>query len=466
MLFSGLPFLYYFLPVTLLLYFAVPKKLKNPVLLLASLIFYGWGEPSLLILMAVSMLCGYTAGLLTEKYHGTKKAKLVLIAETAVSLGILGCFKYADFFIDTMNTLTGLSLPLLHIALPIGISFYTFQTLSYVIDVYRGDARAQKSFLLLALYISMFPQLIAGPIVRYTDIASQLESRTHTLSKAASGVRAYTVGLCKKLLLADVLGELCTSFLATEESSLLFSWMYAIAYTMQIYFDFSGYSDMAVGLGRILGFEMPQNFRYPLISGSITEFWRRWHITLGSWFRDYVYFPLGGSRTTAVKHIRNLLVVWTLTGLWHGASWSFVVWGLYFAVLLIIEKKAVLRLTESCKPLRYIYVVPAILVSFVIFGSADNISAIQILKGMFGMGGLPLINEESAYFMKSFAVVFLLGLVFATPLPKMLYRRVRTTNAGSLICTMGEPLFIAAMLLIATSYPVDGSFSPFLYFRF
>ncbi len=466
MLFSGLPFIYYFLPVTLLLYFAVPKKLKNPVLLLASLVFYGWGEPSLLLLMVVSILCGYTAGLLTEKFRGTKKAKFVLIAEAVVSLGLLGYFKYADFFIDTVNTLTGISLPLLHIALPIGISFYTFQTLSYVIDVYRGDTKAQKSLLTLALYVSMFPQLIAGPIVRYTDIASQLENRTHTLSKAASGVRVFTVGLCKKLLLADVLAELCASFLGAEESSLLFSWMYAIAYTMQIYFDFSGYSDMAVGLGRILGFEMPQNFRYPLISGSITEFWRRWHITLGSWFRDYVYFPLGGSRTSSLKHIRNLLVVWMLTGLWHGASWSFVVWGLYFAVLLIIEKKAVLRLTERHKPLRYLYVVPAILVSFVIFSSADNSSAIDILKGMFGMGGLPIINEESAYFIKSFAMVFLLGLVCATPLPKMLYQKMRTTNAGSLICTIGEPLFIAVMLLIATSYPVDGSFSPFLYFRF
>ncbi len=466
MLFSGLTFIYYFLPAVLIIYFAVPKKLKNTVLLFTSLVFYGWGEPKLLSLMIISILCGYLSGLLTDKFQGTPKAKIVLTAEIIISVGLLGYFKYANFFIDTFNNLTGMSLPVLYIALPIGISFYTFQILSYVIDVYRGNAAVQKNLINLAAYVTMFPQLIAGPIVRYTDIAQQLENRTHTIEKAASGVRVFLVGLCKKILVANVLAEFCAQFTVTQEKSVLFCWMYAICYTMQIYFDFSGYSDMAVGLGRILGFEMPQNFRYPLISGSITEFWRRWHITLGSWFRDYIYFPLGGSRVSTFKHIRNLFVVWMLTGLWHGASWNFVVWGLYFAVLLVIEKKFLLSLTEKIKPVRYIYVIPALLISFIIFSNADNGAAVDIIKGMFGFGGLPVINDINAYYMKGYSIIFLIALVCATPLPKMLYNKLRLTNAGNIAFTIAESAAIPLLIIIATSFPVDGSFSPFLYFRF
>ena len=318
MLFSSVPFLFYFLPAALLIYFAAPRQLKNAVLLLASLFFYAWGEPKYMLLMLVSIVQGYGFGLLIEKHHGQKASKVFLTLSILVSLGLLGYFKYADFFLSSVNAVTGLSLPLLKLSLPIGISFYTFQVLSYVIDVYRGETAAQRNFIDLAAYVSLFPQLIAGPIVRYSDVAAELKSRTHSVSAAAEGVRRFTVGFAKKILLANQFGALASAYKSTQDASVLFVWLYALAFLLQVYFDFSGYSDMAIGLGRMLGFHFPENFNYPYISASITEFWRRWHMSLGSWFRDYLYIPLGGSRKGKARQLLNILIVWLATGLWQG----------------------------------------------------------------------------------------------------------------------------------------------------
>ncbi|MBQ9915034.1 MAG: MBOAT family protein, partial [Clostridia bacterium] len=327
MLFSSIPFLYYFLPCVLLLYAVSPRKLKNVTLLIASLVFYGWGEPKYVFLMLATVAVSYLWGLLIEKKRGTVWSKVFMILSVLCSLSALLYFKYADFFIENLVTLTGLSVPLLNLTLPIGISFYTFQIISYTIDVYRGDVSAQKNPIHLATYIALFPQLIAGPIVRYSDVASQLVSRTHSFDKTAEGIRRFVMGLGKKILLANTLGELCDVFLQSGDKSLLFYWVFAFAYMLQIYFDFSGYSDMAIGLGKIFGFDFLENFNYPFISRSVTEFWRRWHMSLGSWFRDYVYIPMGGNRVNKGRLLLNIFVVWFLTGFWHGAEWNFIIWG-------------------------------------------------------------------------------------------------------------------------------------------
>lgn len=466
MLFSSISFLYYFLPCVLILYFISPKMLRNTVLLISSLAFYAWGEPKYVVLMAVGIVVGYAAGLLIDRYRGRRASKVFLGLSAAVSVGILIYFKYADFFITSFNSVTGMSLPLLRIALPVGISFYTFQILSYTIDVYRGTVSAQRNLIDLAAYVSMFPQLIAGPIVRYSDIARQLKKREHSFEKAASGIRIFIIGFAKKILIANTLGELCTAYNETGERSVIFCWMYAIAYALQIYFDFSGYSDMAIGLGRIFGFEFCENFRYPFISGSITEFWRRWHISLGSWFRDYIYIPLGGSRVNTVRRFRNIFVVWMLTGLWHGASWNFVIWGLYFAVLLVIEKIFLLRYLDRSKVLGHIYVIFTVLISFVIFSSESFSGIWECLSGMFGAGGLPVVSPEQSYLLRSYAAVLLIAVIGATPLPKMLAEKLKTLKWGDHAVTIAEPLILAAALVICTAYLVDGSFNPFLYFRF
>ncbi len=464
MLFSSITFLYYFLPCVLIAYFAVPKFLKNTVLLLASLLFYAWGEPKYIVLMLVSILCGYVCGLLIEKFRGTAGAKLWLAVSAVISLGFLGFFKYADFFIGNFNAATGLSVPLLKLALPIGISFYTFQILSYTIDVYRGDVAAQKNPITLAAYIAHFPQLIAGPIVRYSDVAEQLSHRTHSISGAAIGIRRFILGLSKKIFIANVLGELCTQFGSSTEQSVLFCWMYGIAYSLQIYFDFSGYSDMAIGLGKLFGFDFMENFNYPYISRSVTEFWRRWHISLGSWFRDYVYISLGGNRVSKLRWLLNILIVWLLTGFWHGAAWNFIVWGLYFAVFLVAEKLFLLKFLNKLKILNHLYVLLLAVVSFVIFGASDFGSALIVLKGMAGLGGLPLLSAETLYYLQSYGVIFLLAAVGATPLPKKIAAALQSKASG--VMTVLEPLTLAGLLLMATAYLVNGSFNPFLYFRF
>lgn len=467
MLFSSIPFLFYFLPCVLILYLIAPKCLKNTVLLLSSLVFYAWGEPRYVIWMLLAITLGYIFGLLIERFKEKKRiSKLFMILSVASSLAMLGYFKYVDFFIGNFNAITGLSIPLLKIALPIGISFYTFQILSYTVDVYRGNVAAQKNPIDLAAYVALFPQLIAGPIVRYSDVAEQLKNRTHTLEKTALGARRFMIGLGKKILIANILGELCDTFRASDDKSVLFFWLYAVAYSLHIYFDFSGYSDMAIGLGKLFGFDFLENFNYPYISASITEFWRRWHMSLGSWFRDYVYIPLGGNRVSRMRHLFNIFVVWMLTGFWHGAAWNFIVWGLFFAVLLMVEKLWLLKYLKKSRVLSHIYVVVLIIISFVIFDASSMGQAFSYIGSMFGAGGYPLVSTEFLYYLRSYGVVLILGIIGATPLPKKLWNRIAATGIGSNIMTFAEPIALSALLLCCSAYLVDGSYNPFLYFRF
>ena len=435
-------------------------------MLLASLFFYAWGEPKYLVFMLVSIIQGYLFGILIEKYHGTQRAKIFLAVSVMFSLLLLGYCKYADFFIMNFNLATGLSIPLLKIALPIGISFYTFQVLSYVVDVYRKDVSVQKNFINLAAYIAMFPQLIAGPIVRYSDIEEQLRERRHSIENIALGIRRFIIGLSKKILIANVLGELVAVFKASNEQSVLFVWLYATAYMLHIYFDFSGYSDMAIGLGRIFGFHFPENFRYPYISGSITEFWRRWHISLGSWFRDYLYIPLGGNRAGRIKWLRNIFIVWMATGLWHGAAWNFVLWGVIFAVLLMAEKLWLLPLLERSKVFSHIYVLFFVIISFVIFDASSLSEAFSCIMAMFGVKGLPFQTFEAVYYLKSYAVIFILAMFGATPLLSQIASSVSKIKYGKFILSIAEPVILTILLAVCTAFLIDGSFNPFLYFRF
>ena len=459
MLFSGLTFLYYFLPAVLIAYFLVPDGWKNGVLLFFSLFFYTWGEPKLALLMVVTILVFYLCGLAIGRANSQAAKKRWMIVSVAIGLGLLGLFKYADFFIGSVNAVTGLSLPLLHLALPIGISFYTFQCISYTVDVYRGDAAAQKNLISFGCYVSLFPQLIAGPIVRYTDVARELEGRTHSMEAFTLGLRRFLFGLGKKVLLANQFGALTTLYRDSKAQSVLYCWLYALAFALQIYFDFSGYSDMAIGLGQIFGFRFPENFNYPYLSRSITEFWRRWHMTLGGWFRDYVYIPLGGNRVTRPRWFLNILAVWMLTGLWHGASWNFVLWGLVFAVFLLLEK-GIPGLRRLPKGLSNAYVMLVVVLSFVLFNAESISQAGADLAGMFGMAGLPLVTTESLYQLKSFAILFLMGIFGATPWPKK-WGEAMAQKAPWL-----DAAAMLALLLVCTAYLVDGSFNPFLYFRF
>ncbi|MCQ2421815.1 MAG: MBOAT family protein [Lachnospiraceae bacterium] len=466
MLFSSLSFLYVFLPIVLLLYIVSPRKLKNSTILLASLVFYAWGEPKYVILMVASILLGYVFGLLIEKLQKGKLRNAMLALSVIVSLGMLGYFKYADFFIDNFNKATGLSVPFLKVSLPIGISFYTFQMLSYEIDVWREDVKAQRNLINLAAYISMFPQLIAGPIVRYKDVAEQLETRTHSLEKISDGILRFTVGLGKKVLLANTLGEISKVFGASGNQTVLFSWLYAAAVALQIYFDFSGYSDMAIGLGSIMGFTFPENFNYPYTSKSVTEFWRRWHMTLGGWFRDYLYIPLGGNRVKELRWFFNIFVVWMATGFWHGASWNFVLWGLYFAILLILEKKFLGKYLKEAKVWNHIYLVLLIVVSFVIFDNTDMAQGAHRLAIMFGLSGAKFSSVESVFYLKDYCFILLVSMIGATSLPKRAVLRIKKTAAGAKVMDVLEPVFIAVLLLVCTAFLVNGSFNPFLYFRF
>lgn len=457
MLFSSIPFLYYFLPLAISAYFLTPKRFKNVTLLLFSLAFYAWGEPRLVVLMLVSVAVGYIAGILME--HCRFK-KTTLFVSVAIVLSFLLYFKYADFFISNINALTGFSLPLLKLALPIGISFYTFQILSYIVDVYRGEP-AQKDPIKLATFIALFPQLIAGPIVRYSDIARELTERKHSLSLAASGITRFMTGLGKKILIANTLGELCTAFSQSASPSVAFVWLNAISYALQIYFDFSGYSDMAIGLGRVFGFNFLENFNYPFISASITEFWRRWHMSLGSWFRDYVYIPMGGNRVSKPRFLFNIFVVWMLTGFWHGADWNFVIWGVFFAVFLIIEKLFLKRFLDYYRPIGHIYTLLLVLISFAIFASTDLSAVLFSLSGMFGLSGLPAVTPETIYYFKNYGTLLVLAAVGATPLMKNVCKKLPDG-----VKTVLEPVFSVVMLILCTAFLADGSFNPFLYFRF
>ena len=457
MLFSGIPFLFYFLPAVIILYYLLPDRFKNGLLLAVSLVFYAWGEPKYVALMIFSILAYYFYGLAIEK---SSRKKLWLTASILTGALLLGIFKYCDFFIDSFNGIFGTSLPLLRLALPIGISFYTFQCMSYTIDVYRGDTKAQRDLVSFGAYVALFPQLIAGPIVRDVDVEKELRRRSHSFDNFLQGLPRFLIGLGKKVILANNLGLLTELYRQSTDKSVLFAWLYAIVFTLHIYFDFSGYSDMAIGLGRIFGFRFPENFDYPYISRSVTEFWRRWHKTLGGWFRDYVYIPLGGNRVSKARWVVNILAVWMLTGLWHGAAWNFVVWGLFFALLLIVEKW-VPNLQKLPGWLRHSYVLLAVIISFVIFNASSMNQAGNDLAAMFGIGGLPLRSQSGMYYLRSYGLVLLLSAIGATPLPKLLLRRIPRQ-----VITALQPVALGLLLLICTAYLVDGSFNPFLYFRF
>ncbi|MGM9636994.1 MAG: MBOAT family O-acyltransferase [Eubacteriales bacterium] len=459
--FSSASFLFYFLILTLALYSVVPKKLKNGVLLIASLLFYFVGESKLFWLLPLSALFNWLIGRFLSEKTGKGLRKFLLILSVVGNVGMLALFKYADFLVSTLNTVTGWQIPLPGLALPVGISFYTFQAMSYTVDVYRGQAKIQKNPLSFATYLCLFPQLIAGPIVRYSDVEAELADRPYTLSGLSDGILRFTVGLAKKVLLANQFGEICTLYAGSGEKSLLFAWMSAIAYTLQIYFDFSGYSDMAIGMGKMFGFHFPENFDYPYISGSITEFWRRWHMTLSGWFRDYVYIPLGGNRKGLPRQIVNLLIVWMLTGLWHGAAWNFLLWGLLYGVLLILEKLFLLKWVKKFPVIGHLYTLLFVVLGFVLFSAATVGEAGANLATMFGFGGLPLLTEETLYYLMSFGVLFVLGIVGSTPVVKKAWARLPDG-----VRTVAEPILMVGGLAVVTAYLVDGSFNPFLYFRF
>ena len=456
MLFSSVTFLFFFLPITLMLHQLLPWRWKNHVLLAASVLFYASGEPVYILLLAFSAFVGWLHGLYMTRRPGHRGA---LVSAICWNLVFLLFFKYADFLTGSINSLLGTAIPALGLSLPIGISFYTFQNMSYVIDVYRGESKAEKNFASYATYLCLFPQLIAGPIVRYSDVARELRERSVDTAQFSRGVIRFLVGLGKKVLLANSIGVLAE--LTVPDGSVLFSWLRAIAYTFQIYFDFAGYSDMAIGMGAMIGFQFPENFNYPYLSRSVTEFWRRWHMTLGGWFRDYVYIPLGGSRTNTIKWVRNVLIVWMLTGIWHGASWNFLLWGLYYGILLLVEKFFLGKYLKG-KVLPRIYVMLLTILGFVLFHSTTASEALLEIGRMFGLGGLPVVNATALYYLKSYAVLLVLCALGSTPLPKYLAGKIQAHKAIVVL----QPAMVLALLLLVTACLVDGSFNPFLYFRF
>ena len=459
MLFSSITFLYYFLPIFLITYYLTPKKYKNIPVLVFSMLFYFIGEPKYIIILILSCIINYV---LSKKIETDKHAKTYLIIALIYNVGQLLIFKYTDFFISNINTLLNTNIPYTYITMPIGISFFTFQALGYVIDVYRKKHRSARNILEFMTYISLFPQLIAGPIVRYSDVETELKSRDTTYDKFSNGVRRFTIGLAKKVLLANVLGELAKSF---TETTVLSSWLKPISYTLQIYFDFSGYSDMAIGLGLMMGFKFLENFNYPLIATSVTDFWRRWHMSLSYWFRDYVYIPLGGNRVSGVKWIRNIFVVWFLTGFWHGASWNFILWGLYFGIILIIEKKVLKKYLDKTKVLKYIYTSLIIVISFLIFNS-NSLNEILIgIKNMFGISKIPLYGPETLYYLKNYAILLIISLIGATPFISSTVKKLQNSKF-KVILNILEPMVYILLLTLSTSFLIDESFNPFLYFRF
>lgn len=471
MVFSSLIFLFRFFPIVLLLYWIAPKKLRNFVLLASSLFFYAWGEPIYLFVMLFSILGNYLLGFWVwnaKQKNQEKHAKLAVGVTVALNLILLCFFKYTNFAIDNINNLTGASIRFLKIALPIGISFYTFQTMSYPIDIYRGDAKLQKNFITFGTYVALFPQLIAGPIVRYKTIEDQLADRAHSVEKIALGLRRFVVGLCKKVLLANSIGALWTeiSQIPQTELTVLTAWIGALAFTFQIYFDFSGYSDMAIGLGRIFGFEFLENFNYPYMAHSVTDFWRRWHISLSTWFREYLYIPLGGNRRGKLLQIRNLLIVWCLTGFWHGAGWNYIAWGLYFAIILILEKLFLERLLQKLPRLfGHLYTLLLVIISWVLFAFDGAFSsAAAFLKAMFAS---PLYSTESLYYLSSFGILFVILALASTDLPKKLFciveKRMEKLPVFHSVITN---ILLLAGFLLCVAYLVDGTYNPFLYFQF
>lgn len=470
MVFSSVIFLFRFLPFFFLLYFLIPGRGKNVVLFFGSLLFYAWGEPVYVLLMLFSTVVDYVNGRLIGRYRGRNQAKAFLVSSVMINLFILCFFKYADFLIRSVNGLTGLELPLLNLPLPIGISFYTFQTMSYTIDVYRGKAKVQKNILDFGVYVTMFPQLIAGPIVKYSSVEASLHSRKVDVICISHGLKRFITGLARKALLANTIGELWADISAMEfgNLSVFTSWMGVLAFAFQIYFDFSGYSDMAIGLGEILGFHFPENFNHPYIASSVTEFWRRWHISLGSWFREYLYIPLGGNRKGVPRQLLNILIVWLLTGIWHGAGWNFLLWGLWFALLLALEKlflgKALARLPKG---IGILYNGLAVLLGWVLFALGTPAEIGGYLAAMFGFGG-KLIDSQGLYLFGEYFILFAIAAAAATPLPDLLAGRLEKaeTGWGIALYRLGEKVIPALLLLLSVAVIVDGTFNPFLYFRF
>ena len=457
MVFSSLVFLFRFLPIALVVYFLTPRFLKNGVLFVISLIFYAWGEPRYIVVMLISVIADYIISNIMEKKEDEKVRKGLLLLSMLISLGLLMTFKYLDFFIANINRIPSLSLPYLNLTLPLGISFYTFQTMSYTIDVYRRKIKAEKSFINFAAYVSLFPQLIAGPIVKYEQISKELKEREINLEQINTGVRYFILGMASKVLLANNLGLLWddVQILGIERISTPLAWLGILAYSLQIYFDFSGYSLMAIGLGKILGFEFPKNFDFPYMSRSITEFWRRWHMTLGNWFREYVYIPLGGNREGLAKQIRNILIVWFLTGFWHGASWNFIIWGLYFAFFLIVEKLFLLEILDKKLFISHIYSKIIILFSWMIFALDD----MGLVKEYF----LKLISFEGGsdwvYALSNYGTSFILAFIFATPWIKNIYEKYGQKRFVT-------EIFLLGLFILSVAYLTNSSFNPFLYFRF
>ena len=465
MLFTSISFLYYFLPALIIIYFITPKKYKNIILLIAYLLFYFYGEPKYVFLMIAEIIIAYIGAILIDKYKN--QSKNILIITLFIHVLLLIIFKYTDFIIQTINDISNANIKLLNIALPIGISFYTFQIISYIIDVYNGKVNVQKNIIKLATYVSLFPQLVAGPIVRYQTVEKELDNRTHSFNNFAYGIRRFSIGLAKKVLIANALGELCSKAFLADEKTIVFFWIFGISYMLQLYFDFSAYSDMAIGLGRIFGFHFPENFNYPYISKSITEFWRRWHISLSTWFKDYVYIPLGGNRNGIYKQIRNILIVWLLTGIWHGANWTFLIWGLLFGIILIIEKLWLNKFMEKLPSfIRRIYVLFIVMILFIIFNSDNMQVALTSIKGLFGMNGEVFINDYTLHYLKSYSLVLIIALLGSTPLIKILIDKLRKNKYLNNIINILEPILIVVILFVVTSYLIDNSYNPFLYFRF
>ena len=467
MLFSSISFLYYFLPITLTVYFICKNKYRNIILLISSLFFYFYGEPKYTILMLISAFSAYVHGILIDKFRDKKYSKVFLVSGLSINLGILVIFKYGDFIIKNINYIFSLNINLLRLTLPIGISFYTFQTLSYVVDVYTNKAKVCRRFTNFATYVCLFPQLIAGPIVRYTTIEDELQNRTHSFEKFAYGVNRFIIGLAKKVILSNNLGLLVSIISKSDEKSILSYWIVAVVFTLQIYFDFSGYSDMAIGLGRIFGFDFLENFNYPFISKSIKEFWRRWHISLSTFFRDYLYIPLSGNRVSKFRWIFNLFVVWSLTGLWHGDSWNFILWGLYFALLLIIENLFLQKLLNKLPVIiQHIYAKFFIIISFVIFNNENMKDLFNSLYNMFNFKNLILYNDFSIYYLKSYSIILIISIIASTPLLKNIIDKINESKKGEKVMSLMNVIFNVVILIVVTGYLIDGSFNPFLYFRF
>lgn len=471
MVFSSLLFLFRFLPIMLLLYFAAPTRLRNGILFLGSLVFYGWGEPVYIVLLLFSTLVDFIHGKMVDKYKqlgNMTAAKMAVASSAVINLGLLCFFKYSDFLIGSVNAVAGSSIPLLNLALPIGISFYTFQTMSYTIDVYRGDAKVQNNIINFGAYVSMFPQLIAGPIVRYSTVEKELNGRHETISEFSSGVLYFVTGLGKKVLIANQIGAIWNEILliAPDERSILMVWLGIFAFGMQIYFDFSGYSDMATGLGLMFGFHFPENFHYPYESKSITEFWRRWHISLGTWFKEYVYFPLGGSKNGKVSQIRNIMIVWLLTGIWHGAGFNFLLWGLYFGCILLVEKLLLKKYLEKLPSvLQSVYALLLVFLGWVLFAFDDMGQGQLYLSQMFGFGeskSLMFLNDRTIYMFYTNFILIVTAILGATSLPARLYKK----KAGARERAILEPIFTMIVLLLSVAFLVNAGYNPFLYFRF